>query len=106
FDQRHRFVLTWIYEFPSSKYEVFKGWKTAGTLRLTSGNPFTPLISFDNSGTATFLDRPNLLADPRSHLSRTELYTASAFQIPPRGSFGNAGRNSLTGPGLNNLDIS
>jgi carboxypeptidase family protein len=106
FEQRHRFVLTWIYEFPSSKYEVFKGWKTAGTLRLTSGNPFTPLISFDNSGTSTFLDRPNVLGDPRSHLSRTELYSAGAFEIPPRGSFGNAGRNSLTGPGLNNLDIS
>lgn len=106
FDQRHRFVLTWIYGLPPSKYEVFKGWQIAGTLRLTSGNPFTPLISFDNSGTATFLDRPNLLANPRSHSSRTELYTASAFEIPPRGSFGNAGRNSLTGPGVNNLDIS
>lgn len=105
FDQRHRFILSWLYEFGSSKYELFNHWQISGVVRLTSGSPFTPLISFDNSGTATFLDRPNLLANPRSRLSRTQLYTAGAFGIPPQGRFGNVGRNSLTGSGLNSFDI-
>jgi hypothetical protein len=105
FDQRHRFVFSWLYEFGSSKYELLNDWQISGVVRLSSGNPFTPLISFDNSGTATFLDRPNLLSNPRSGLSRTQLYTAAAFGIPP-GGFGNVGRNSLTGPGLNSFDIS
>ena len=98
--------MSWIYDFHYSKHKWLKSWEVSGVVRAESGNPFTPLLSFDNSGTATFLDRPNLTGDPRVHGSRTQLYTASAFAIPTPGTFGNLARNSLVGPGLYSWDVS
>ncbi len=58
--------------------------------------------------------RPNVIGDPYSgtdpsgatfHQSRNEWFNPAAYAIPVN-SFGNAGRNSLTGPGFVNFDFS
>lgn len=105
FDQRHRFTLSWHYELGTSKNEFLNGWHLSGVVSAESGNPFTPLVSFDNSGTATFMDRPTLTNNPRINLSRTQLYSSTAFTIPEGGTFGNVPRNALVGPTLNFLDL-
>jgi hypothetical protein len=105
FDRRHRFVLSFIYELPRLGPAVLHGWQVAGNFRAESGRPFTPIISFDNSGTGMFVDRPNLIGDPRVSQDSTQLYSLLAFRVPQRGTLGNLGRNSLEGPGSNSLDF-
>jgi hypothetical protein len=98
-DQRHRFVLVATYEFPKSKVKAFNGWEVSGIYRAASGMPLNAQISSDNSGTGTFSDRPNQInRDGR-------VFASEAFQIPVRGSFGNAGRNTLVGRHLSNGDV-
>lgn len=106
FDRRHRFVASWLYQFHASDRLILEGWQISGVFQVASGTPLTPVFSFDNSGTAMFGDRPNQVAKPAALTDRTELFNPQAFSRPPTGSFGNVGRNSLIGPGLNDLDIS
>ncbi len=76
-----------------------------------SGQPFTPLISYDNSNTGNTggnfgSDRPNVLFNPSlPNPSAQEWFNTSAFAIPTPYTFGDAGRNILRGPGLFTFDV-
>ena len=116
FDVRHRFVASYAYDFPfggSSRW--LKGWQTFGILQFQTGQPFTVslLPDFDNSNTGIDSlgfganDRPNVVGNPRlSNPSANEWFNTSAFAIPPYGTFGNSGRNTLEGPGMATVDLS
>ncbi len=53
------------------------------------------------------LERPNLVANPNGGPEKpSEWFNTSAFAIPAAYNFGNAGRNVVIGPGLENLDLS
>ena len=75
-----------------------------------SGRPFTPRVSFDNSNTGnigggTFAyDRPNVVTGTVPPGAVPVTYDGQTFVIAPQYTFGNAGRNSLTGPGYASLD--
>jgi hypothetical protein len=114
---------------------VSNGWEIASILKLNSGFPTTPLISGDpmgvqNNGSDTF-GIPDRVpgCDPVNHNWKSDKNLAyintSCFTVPMAtpaiasqcvpftkvpGScsnlLGNAGRNSITGPGLGNLDLS
>ena len=79
-------------------------WQWSGDWTIASGFPFTPRIlgSFTdvNSGVNGTL-RPNLTDEPVSLSNPTiaEWFNVGAFVIPPTGQYGNAGRNSIEGPG-------
>jgi hypothetical protein len=105
FDQHHKFMFSGMYEFRSER-KLLNGWEVSGVYTVGSGNPITPTISFDNSGTGMFSDRPDAVNTPRTPVDADQIFEAKSFQIPPRGSFGNVGRNSVIGPGINNLDFS
>ena len=81
-------------------------WQVNGILTLQGGQPFTPVLGIDNSNTGQLQDRPNLVGDPYAAGGTcTETRTAdcwvnpAAFAQPAPFTFGNAGRNSLRGPG-------
>jgi hypothetical protein len=119
FDGRHRFVASYSYEIPvfhvlssnAGLSKVFKGWRVAGNTTVQTGFPINPSDSGFRSGTCwefTFYgcpDNPNqvapiVISDPRA--SSTHLFfNPSAFAKATPGTFGNAGRNSFHGPGLN-----
>ena len=86
-------------------------WTVSGILALRSGTPFTVGIQGDYSRTLVrvSVDRPNLRAgvDPdRIVLGGADRYfDVSAFELQAPGTFGNVGRNSLTGPGIATLDL-
>lgn len=119
FDVRHRLVFSYVYKtpfgrgqrfgssWPAALQHLLGGWESSGVITLMSGRPFTALLSRDNSGTAVFADRPNRVGD--AHLAKhdpSQWLNTAAFVIPPRGEYGNAGRNTLIGPGLSNVDFS
>ena len=116
FDIRRRFTLSYAYDLPIAKgHRWIGGWQTFGVLTFQSGRPFTVLLlrDFDNSNTGqtTILggsnDRPNVISNPTlSNPTPQEWFNTAAFAIPPRGNFGNAGRNIVEGPGYQTVNFS
>ena len=120
FDNRHRFVLSYVWELPfqrggqSAVADVLiSGWQLAGIFTFGSARPFTPLLigtndSNTNNSTgivATGTDRPNQVGNP--HLGNpdpAQWVNPLAFERPS-GTFGDAGRNILRGPGFNSIDF-
>ncbi len=115
FDTRQRFTLGYTYDIPLGPLRahtwterVFGGWQTNGTLALQSGRPFTVALlpELDQSNTGRTVlgfqanDRPNLVGNPGlNNPSETAWFNTGAFALQPFGSFGDAGRNILEGPG-------
>lgn len=127
FDARHRWVLSYIYELPfgpKRKYlgdttgvagKLLEGWQLNGIWQFQSGQPYTPIIAPDNSNTGEGggTDRPDLIGNPNASggtCPQTHTTTCwvnpAAFQVAAAGTFGNAGRGSLIGPGLKEIDFS
>lgn len=126
FDVRHRVSLSYSYLFPLGKGRrylansglattLFTGWETYGIVTLQSGRPFTValLSEIDNSGTGRSIlgfganDRPNVTSNPNlSNQTPQRWFNTAAFSFPAPGTFGNAGRNILDGPGYQNVNAS
>ena len=77
-----------------------------------SGQPFTPLLRFDNSNTGNVggstagSDRPDLVGNPElGNPTPEQWFNTSAFAVAAPYTFGNAGRNSLRGPGYASFDL-
>ena len=110
FDQRHRLVVSLQYATPF-RHWLTGGWRAYGITTFAGGRPLTPQLSQDNSNTGNTggifgSDRPHLLANPAVGTPGPEQFFArSAFAIPAPLTFGDAGRNILTGPGTTSLDF-
>jgi hypothetical protein len=121
-DYRHRFVVSYGYELPFGTGKRFLstaspvanallgGWQMNGITTAQSGPPFTLFVPGDPAGLGgTGSLRPNRLRNgnlPSSDRTVGHWFDTSAFVDPPPYSFGNSGRNVLTGPGLFNCDLS
>jgi hypothetical protein len=112
FDVRHRLSASATWDLPSiADSAFFRRWQVSAIFTAQSGRPFTPRVSFDNSNTGntgggTFAyDRPNVVEGPIAPGTVTGVYDGQTFAVAPRFTFGNAGRNSLTGPGYAALDF-
>jgi len=122
FDHPNRFVADAVYEIPLARigngwlHAALGGWEVSGILTLQSGAPFTVnLPTSVNSGdtvNGTNLARPNLIANPNNGpKTPQEWFNTSAFALPvasPQTApyiFGNAGRNVVWGPGLQDFDV-
>ena len=85
-------------------------WNLAPLVRYQSGLPVNPTTGKDNSLTGGGNDRPNVVAGAQMYTGAPHglhyqyvnpgLYTAN-----PIGTFGNAGHNSLRGPGYFDVDL-
>ncbi|HLY18535.1 MAG TPA: TonB-dependent receptor [Bryobacteraceae bacterium] len=116
FDVRQRFVASYAYDLPiHSASRWLKGWQTFGILQAQTGQPFTVSLLPDDDNSNTGIDslgfgandRPNVVGNAKlSNPTATEWFNTSAFVIPPYGTFGNSGRNTVRGPGLATLDLS
>ena len=87
------------------------GWTANSIITLQSGFPFTPELSFNPSGDNDSRNpvRPSwnpAFAGPVVLGTTTQWFDPNAFIVPTQGTFGNVGRNVLTGPGLATWDFS
>jgi hypothetical protein len=115
FDVRSRFVTSFLWEIPGPrsgwKGQILGGWQANGIFIGQSGRPFTVGSGQDRALSGTGSQRPDLTGDPNldAGRSRDELmaqyFDASKYALPALGSYGNAGRNSLIGPGNYNLNF-
>ena len=125
FDVRHRLSLNFSYDLPIGREAALwgnrgwlsgflGGWQTYGIVTLQSGRPFTvallPEINNSNTGRSIlgfgYNDRPDRVRNPKlSPGTPGKWFDTTAFTFPPFGSFGNAGRNILDGPGYQNVNL-
>ena len=116
FDVAHRLSAAWSWDLPIARgHRYLGGWQNFGILTLQAGRPFTVALlpELDNSNTGRAQlgfganDRPNVLRNPSlPDPSPERWFDTSAFVTPAFGSFGNAGRNILEGPGSATLNLS
>jgi hypothetical protein len=136
FDATHRFVFSGSWEIPIGQRltnnrlakQVLGGWQANVITTFQSGQPFTLYSNNDNSAQGNFLDRPDLIGTIQTFNARNSqtlsgncgggtgnfYFNPAAFDCLSPGnnpigsiaSFGNLGRNSIRGPGINNWDIS
>jgi hypothetical protein len=122
-DARHIAAVTSTYELPFGYGKKFfgnahglaqklaAGWILSGVETIQSGLPFTPQLGFipTNNGDRRNPIRPSwnpafngpvVLGGPDRY------FDPNAFVLPPAGTYGNAGRDVLYGPGLASTDLS
>jgi len=115
----HIFVQSYIYELPFGKNRrwfqsgiaryVLGDWSVNGILTLDAGLPLsftTSSVTLNAPGNG---NRPNVAGTP-SILGNvgpgTLWFDTSGFSAPAPATYGNVGRNILSGPGFANLDFS
>lgn len=108
YDVTHTLSSSWIYELPFARGQWYGGWRTSGILYLRSGLPFTVTQTQGVQSTGTG-NRPNRIADGRlDNPTIARWFDTAAFVAPAdvTGTYGDAGRNILRGPGQFNIDFS
>jgi hypothetical protein len=115
-DVRHLAVINATYELPfrgAGKWgrKLARGWSLSAIETLQSGFPFTPQLGFNptNNGDSRNSIRPSWNPAFRGPLildGPNLYYNPAAFVLPTAGTYGDAGRNVLTGPGLATTDSS
>ncbi|MGH9326807.1 MAG: carboxypeptidase regulatory-like domain-containing protein, partial [Terriglobia bacterium] len=92
---------------------ILGNWETSGVLTATSGFPFTVLAGADQSRTGLSMDRGVVVGGVSSYgpgacgtkAPCVGYLNRAGFALPAIGTWGNAGKNSLTGPGLMDWDM-
>jgi Carboxypeptidase regulatory-like domain/TonB dependent receptor len=120
FNQKHRFVASALYQLPFGKGRSYMnhgvagavagGWDLGMIYSIASGSPVGIMDGVDRSNIgASSNDRPNVVPGVSSQLSNPtpkEWFNVQAFALQPQYTFGNSGRNTVIGPGLNSVDAS
>jgi hypothetical protein len=121
-DIRHYFILSSVYQRPFGKGRpyltagpaawILGNWELSGMFASRTGRPVSVTVS---RSTADLPDgnnlnqRPDLIPGvPVYPANRTpdNWINRAAFAVPQKGTWGNLGRNTLRGPGMNQLDLS
>ena len=114
-DIRNLAVINGTYDLPFGRRDsglrrtAFAGWSLSGIATLQDGFPFTPQLGYNptNNGDSRNPIRPSVNPDFRGKVVEggpTQYFNPAAFLNPAAGTYGNASRNSLVGPGFANLD--
>jgi Carboxypeptidase regulatory-like domain len=117
-DVRNLAVINGTYDLPFGRRDntrltrdLIQGWSVSEIATLQSGFPFTPQLGFNptNNGDSRDPIRPSLNPDFHGRIIEggpTQYFNPEAYIAPASGTYGNAGRDSLVGPGLAQLDAS
>ena len=125
FDVRQNASVRWMWELPFGARRkwlkesgiasrALSNWFVNGTLRASTGRPLTARLEgsqINNSGTGAFAseraDATGLPVNlPASERTALRYFNTDAFALPAPGVFGNAGRNTITGPRSWTVDMS
>ena len=120
FDVRHRFVSSILYELPFGEGKPFLqtgmggailgGWQVSTIITKSSGFPRTVFTGTDRSNTGGGQDRPNVTGQdpnlPGDQQTLARWFNTDAYVTQAAGTFGNAGRDTVIGPGVFRVDAS
>ncbi len=113
------YVQSFIYDLPVGlgkrwlssglSGKLLGGWQFSGALSIYSGLPVTFTYNATSLNAPGNAQRANITG-PTAVLggigSKNKWFDTANFSIPAAATFGNAGRNTMSGPGYWNLDMS
>jgi len=107
-------VFNYVYELPFLKYSTskalkgaFGGWSVSGITTFESGLALTPYYSNATLGLGgSVYNRPNVVGPVSQPNTQAEWFNPAAFAAPGLLQWGNAGKGLITGPGMNNWNLS
>jgi hypothetical protein len=114
FDTRNGFVGYANFAVPAFRGPrlLTNGWELNTVITLKTGEPINLLTATDTTGENEYTQRPNIIGNPfagQSHKIQdgvVQWLNPAAFANPAFGTYGNYQRNSLYGPGFQNVDLS
>jgi hypothetical protein len=118
FDVRHSASINVTYDLPFGKKagnafldRVISRWQASGIVTAQTGLPFSPQLGYNpaNDGDSRNPIRPSWNPAFTGNVitgNPNQYYNPAAFIVPLAGTYGNAGRDVLEGPGLTDLDLS
>ena len=116
-DVRHRFAVSAVYDLPAWSHSgvvqaISKDWHISTVYQVQTGFPFTVSVFGDTANSGTVLGenpiRANLTGQPiftSGTQTATSWINRAAFAAPAAYTFGDVGRNSVYGPGMQTLDL-
>jgi hypothetical protein len=116
-DVPQRLAASVVYDIPGLKggrliSGLTTGWSMAEIYTLQSGYPFTISVVGDTANAGTLLGENPIRANytgapvfPAGTQNTMMWFNPAAFVTPPAYTFGNVGRNTVQGPGLQDLDM-
>jgi hypothetical protein len=117
FDRTHVLKLNWVWDVPKTSLRgpagfVVNDWQVSGITSFVSGQPlaigYSTTTAVDITGSPTDGARVVLLDDPnlaKSERTFSRNFRTDVVRLPARGTVGNAAKNNIRGPGINNWDI-
>ena len=117
-DVRNNITVDYLWNIPTAESfaaplkAILGNWQAGGILTIENGRPFSVLISGDPLNGLSVQQRPNRIFGPgcatRVNPGNAQQYIKLECFTPPNPStqYGNAGRNTLIGPGLVAFDFS
>ncbi len=113
---RNRFAASYIYQLPKIQSlhgiasGVVNGWQNQSIIIIQSGAPYSINSSLDTAATGIGGETADLtgasLLPPSGTSSVAAAFNPAAFQNAAAATYGDTGRNFLTGPKLVNVDFS
>jgi hypothetical protein len=89
---------------------VLGGWQVSAIVAISSGFPRNVIVGTDRSNTGGGQDRPNATGQevelPGDQRTVQRWFNTDAYVAQPVGTWGDVGRNTVTGPGITSVDTS
>jgi hypothetical protein len=118
FDRTHVARVNWLWDLPKTRWTnpllsaVLHNWQLSGIASFVSGAPLgvglSTTTSVDITGSPTDGARTVVTGDPVLSKDQRTFYryfNTDAFRLPAVGTFGNAAKTVIRGPGTNNWDM-
>ncbi len=116
-DVRHRLATSLVYDIPSMTGErllqaVTRNWNLSTVYQIQSGFPLTVSVFGDTANSGTVLGENPIRANrtgqpifPSGTHTAAQWFNPAAFATPAAFTFGDVGRNTVYGPGMQTLDL-
>jgi hypothetical protein len=116
-DIRNRFALSAVYDFPAWSRNRFtqlltQNWRASTVFQVQTGFPLTISVFGDTANAGTAVGENPVRANYTGQQifgsgtrNPTTWFNPKAFAGPPAYTFGNVGRNSVYGPGMQTTDL-
>jgi hypothetical protein len=118
FDRTHVVKVNWLWDLPQWKTAptvlgwIANDWQMSGIFTASSGPPlgatFSTVTAVDITGSPTEAARISVTGNPvlpRRERTFDRYFDTLVFVLPETGTFGNAARTVIRGPGIHNWDL-